>query len=65
MHTYYTPEALADVEDDIAVFARAEGLEAHARAALIRTGKWSAASQAAPLGAKQTRAITADAEEKP
>lgn len=36
-YTYYTPQALSDVADDIAVFARAEGLEAHARAALIRT----------------------------
>ena len=35
-YTYYTREALAKVADDIAVFARAEGLEAHARAALIR-----------------------------
>ena len=36
-YTYFTPEALADVAEDIAIFARAEGLEAHARAALIRT----------------------------
>jgi len=35
-YTYYTRESLAKVADDIAVFARAEGLEAHARAALIR-----------------------------
>ena len=35
-YTYYTPEARAEVAQDIAVFARAEGLEAHARAALIR-----------------------------
>ena len=35
-YTYYTREALAKVAGDIAVFARAEGLEAHARAALIR-----------------------------
>jgi len=35
--TYYTKEALEKVAQDIAVFARAEGLEAHARAALIRT----------------------------
>ena len=34
--TYYTKDALARVAGDIAVFARAEGLEAHARAALIR-----------------------------
>jgi len=36
-YTYYTKEALEKVAGDIAVFARAEGLEAHARAALIRT----------------------------
>ena len=35
-YTYSTREALAKVADDIAVFARAEGLEAHARAALLR-----------------------------
>lgn len=35
-YTYYTQEALAKVAQEIAVFARAEGLEAHARAALIR-----------------------------
>lgn len=35
-YTFYTREALAGVADEIAVFARAEGLEAHARAALIR-----------------------------
>ena len=35
-YTYYTREALSKVANDIAVFARAEGLEAHARAALIR-----------------------------
>ena len=34
--TYYTPEALDAVCDDIAYFARAEGLEAHARSALAR-----------------------------
>jgi len=34
--SYYTPDALRAVRDDIAVFARAEGLEAHARAALYR-----------------------------
>ena len=34
--THYTQEALAGVADRIAAFARAEGLEAHARAALIR-----------------------------
>ena len=36
-YTYFTREALAGLADEIAVFARAEGLEAHARAALIRT----------------------------
>lgn len=35
-YTYYTAEALKNVRDDIATFARAEGLEAHARAALFR-----------------------------
>ena len=35
-YTYYTKEALQKVAQEIAVFARAEGLEAHARAALIR-----------------------------
>lgn len=35
--TYYTPKALADVADDIALFARREGLEAHARSALVRS----------------------------
>lgn len=34
--TSYTPQALFKVADKIAVFARAEGLEAHARAALVR-----------------------------
>ena len=34
--TYYTKDALAKVAGPIAVFARSEGLEAHARAALIR-----------------------------
>ncbi len=34
--TYYTPEALNAVAGDIAAFARCEGLEAHARSALIR-----------------------------
>ncbi|MCR4708385.1 MAG: histidinol dehydrogenase, partial [Clostridiales bacterium] len=32
----YTKEALSEVAEEIAVFARAEGLEAHARAALFR-----------------------------
>ena len=35
-YTYFTKEALSALVEDIAVFARAEGLEAHARAALIR-----------------------------
>ena len=33
---YYTPEALDAVADDVARFARKEGLEAHARSALVR-----------------------------
>ena len=33
---YYTPEALDAVAEDVAVFARKEGLEAHARSALVR-----------------------------
>ena len=36
-YTYYTREALGKVAEDIAYFARQEGLEAHARSALIRT----------------------------
>jgi len=38
-YTYFSSEAFAQLSDQIAVFARAEGLEAHARAALIRCGK--------------------------
>ena len=34
--TYYTMDALRKVSDKIAIFARSEGLEAHARAAEIR-----------------------------
>ena len=34
--TFFTPEALKGVKDDIALFARKEGLEAHARSALLR-----------------------------
>ena len=34
--TYYTPEALAAVADDVTFFARKEGLEAHARSAEAR-----------------------------
>lgn len=37
--TYYTPQALSAVADEIALFARREGLEAHARSALVREGK--------------------------
>ena len=36
-YTYYTREALAEVADDVAAFARAEGLTAHARSATVRT----------------------------
>lgn len=35
-YSYYTREALARVKDDVAYFARKEGLEAHARSAEIR-----------------------------
>ncbi len=35
--TYYTPEALKRVSGSIALFARQEGLEGHARSALIRS----------------------------
>ena len=35
--TYFTPDALGGVCEDIARFARAEGLEAHARSALARS----------------------------
>ena len=34
---YYTPEALDAVADNVAKFARKEGLEAHARSALVRS----------------------------
>jgi histidinol dehydrogenase len=37
--SHYTEDALRGVKDQIAAFARAEGLEAHARAALIRFGE--------------------------
>lgn len=37
--TYFTEKALGEVSEKIAVFARAEGLEAHARAAEIRFEK--------------------------
>ncbi len=35
-YIYYTPQALDAVADDVAAFARQEGLEAHARSALSR-----------------------------
>ncbi len=36
-YTYYTKEALAEVAEDIAYFAHMEGLDAHAKSAVIRT----------------------------
>ena len=36
-YTYYTKDALATVAQDVAAFARAEGLTAHARSATVRT----------------------------
>ena len=36
-YTYYTKEALGRVAQDVAAFARMEGLTAHARSAVIRT----------------------------
>ena len=36
-YTYYTRDALKRVAQDVAYFARAEGLTAHARSAVIRT----------------------------
>lgn len=36
-YSYYTADALAAVAEDIAVFARQEGLTGHARSAVIRT----------------------------
>jgi len=38
-YTYYTPEALEKVQNDIAFFAGQEGLEAHARSVTIRFEK--------------------------
>ena len=35
-YTYYTRDALAEVAQDVAAFARAEGLTAHARSATVR-----------------------------
>ena len=37
--TYYTASALGIVASDVALFARREGLEAHARSALVRKGE--------------------------
>lgn len=36
--SYFTKEAVGQIADDVAVFARQEGLEAHAKAAVIRKG---------------------------
>ena len=36
-YTYYTRNALKRVAQDVATFAKAEGLTAHAKSALIRT----------------------------
>ena len=36
-YTYFTREALADLAEDVAYFARKEGLTGHARSAVIRT----------------------------
>ena len=38
-YTYFTRDALKNVADDVALFAREEGLDAHAESALIRFGK--------------------------
>ena len=38
-YTYYTEDALSEVADRIALFARKEGLEAHARSVLVRKGQ--------------------------
>ena len=35
-YTYYTKDALAKVAEDVAYFARMEGLTGHARSAVIR-----------------------------
>ena len=43
-YTYYTADALAQVADDIAAFARAEGLEAHARSVTVRAEAMEKAS---------------------
>lgn len=36
-YTYYTENALAEVAEDVAFFAHKEGLDAHAKSALVRT----------------------------
>ena len=36
-YTYYTEDALAKVAEDVAYFARQEGLTAHAKSAIVRT----------------------------
>ena len=38
-YTYFTRDALARVAEDVALFARAEGLTGHAKSAMIRTGR--------------------------
>jgi len=38
-YTYYTRDALAKVAEDVAFFAKKEGLTAHAKSAIIRTGE--------------------------
>ena len=38
-YTYFTREALAHVAGDVALFARKEGLDAHAKSATVRFGK--------------------------
>ena len=38
-YTYFTKEALAAVAQDVAAFARMEGLTGHARSALVRTAR--------------------------
>lgn len=38
-YTYYTKEALSKVASDVAYFAEKEGLSAHAKSAIIRTGE--------------------------
>ena len=35
-YTYFTRDALGQVAEQIAAFARQEGLEAHARSAVVR-----------------------------